>query len=188
MDYKKIIDHYFPENENARLREILTVHSTSVAEMAREVCERHPELGADSGFVYAAAMLHDIGILRCDAPGISCLGSEPYIRHGLQGARMLEEYAAAHPEAGDITPYARVCARHTGTGLTAKTIHEQGLPLPEEDLQPETIEERIICYADKFFSKTHLDTCKTPEQAERSLMKFGEDGVTAFRQWHEMFR
>lgn len=187
MEYQKIIDHYFPENDNPELRHILMTHSRSVAEMAQEICDRHPELNADRTFVYEAAMLHDIGILRCDAPGIHCHGTEPYIRHGLCGARMLEEYARDFLPGFDITPYARVCARHTGTGLTAKTIRKQGLPLPEQDLTPETIEEQIVCYADKFFSKTKLDRCKTFDHAEKSLMKFGEDGVEVFRRWHKLF-
>lgn len=187
MDYKKIIDYYFPEKENPELRNILITHSKSVAETAYEICEKHPELHADKEFVYDAAMLHDIGISRCDAKGISCYGTEPYIRHGLLGAQMLKEYAEKFLPDTDITPYARVCARHTGTGLTAKTIREQNLPLPEHDLTPETIEEKIICYADKFFSKTKLDRCKTFEHAEKSLMKFGADGVEVFRQWHKMF-
>ena len=45
--------------------------------------------------------------------------------------------------------------RHTGAGLTKKEIIEQELPLPQQDFLPETTEEKLICYADKFFSKTH---------------------------------
>lgn len=187
MDYNKIIDHFFPQDDNRELRDILTTHSRSVAEEAVAICRRHPELGADEQFVYDAAMLHDIGIARCDAAGIHCHGTEPYIRHGLMGAQMLREYVEEHMPGTDITPYARVCARHTGTGLTAKAIREQGLPLPEQDLTPETIEEQIVCYADKFFSKTRPDRRKTVEHAERSLEKFGADGVEVFRKWHGMF-
>ncbi len=187
MNYQDIINYYFPKENNPELRNILITHSRSVAETAKDICKRHPELKADSTFVYEAAMLHDIGILRCDAEGIHCYGSEPYIRHGLIGAQMLKEYAEKFMSDTDITPYARVCARHTGTGLTAKTIREQKLPLPEEDLTPETIEEQIICYADKFFSKTKLDRCKTFEHAEKSLQKFGADGIKVFRKWHEIF-
>ena len=187
MFYQKIIDYYFPEEIYRELRHILLTHSRSVAELARDICLKHPEMGADSQFVYDAAMLHDIGIVRCDAAGIHCHGTEPYIRHGLLGAKMLTDYAAKYLPDFDITPYARVCARHTGTGLTAKTIRKQGLPLPEQDFTPETMEEKIICYADKFFSKTKLDRCKTFDHAEKSLSKFGEEGVVVFREWHRMF-
>lgn len=54
-------------------------------------------------------------------------------------------------------------------------------------MQPETIEEKLICYADKFYSKTHLDREKTIEQAERSLAKFGGDTLTRFRKMKELF-
>jgi uncharacterized protein len=47
--------------------------------------------------------------------------------------------------------FARICERHTGSGLTAEEIVSGGLPLPERDFLPETLEEKIICLADKFF-------------------------------------
>lgn len=46
---------------------------------------------------------------------------------------------------------------------------------------------KVICYADKFFSKTHLDREKTIQQAEKSLAKFGEEGVLRFKEWEKMF-
>ena len=49
------------------------------------------------------------------------------------------------------------------------------------------MEEKVICYADKFFSKTHLDREKTIQQAEKSLAKFGEEGVLRFKEWEKMF-
>ena len=52
---------------------------------------------------------------------------------------------------------------------------------------PETLEEKLVCYADKFFSKTRLDHEKTLEEAERSLAKFGSEGVLRFREWSLLF-
>lgn len=49
------------------------------------------------------------------------------------------------------------------------------------------MEEQVICYADKFFSKTRLDEEKSLEHVERSLARFGEDGLERFRQWNKMF-
>lgn len=185
IDYQKVIDYYYPEETMPELREILVKHSRYVAELAAKVCEAHPELKADKDFVYAAAMLHDIGIVRCDATGIHCYGAEPYLCHGVIGAQMIQETGML--DADDACAVARVCARHTGTGLTAENIRERKLPLPEEDLVPETVEEQIICYADKFFSKTHLDYHKSYEQALHSLEKFGEHGVKVFSEWHKRF-
>ena len=172
-----LIDKYY--SDNAPLRHILVTHSRSVAEMAVEVVRRHPELGADEAFVREAAMLHDIGIFLTDAPGIQCFGKEPYIRHGLLGGRLLREEG--------FPRHARVAERHTGTGLTEEVIRRQQLPLPLEDFSPETVEEQIICYADKFFSKTHLERVRTPEQVLLSLEKFGPDGVARMRTWMQRF-
>lgn len=83
--------------------------------------------------------------------------------------------------------HARVCERHTGAGLTKHDIISQKLPLPEEDYLPETIEEKVICYADKFYSKTRLNHEKSFEEALRSLQKFGEEGVLRFREWKNLF-
>ena len=177
MNYQAIIDKYYPEENE--LKHILLVHSRSVADKALMVAERHPELPLDCQFLEEAAMLHDIGIIRCDAPGIQCFGSEPYICHGRLGAEMLRKEG--------FPRHARVCERHTGAGITREQIINQHLPLPEQDFLPETMEEKVICYADKFFSKTHLDKEKTVEQAERSLAKFGEEGVLRFREWEQIF-
>lgn len=177
MDWEKIIDKYY--RDNAGLKEILLRHSSSVARKALHVADAHPELGLDRDFLYEAAMLHDIGIIYTDAPGIMCHGTEPYIRHGILGAELLrkEGYAA----------HARVCERHTGAGLSLEDIVGQKLPLPHVSLLPETMEEKLICYADKFFSKTRLDTEKTAGQAERSLAKFGDEGVARFMEWQRIF-
>ena len=177
MDYQAIIDKYYTEDDD--LRHILLVHSRSVADMALRIADRHPELNIDRQFVEEAAMLHDIGIFRCDAPGICCHGTEPYICHGRIGAELLRN--EGYPQ------HARVCERHTGAGLTLEDIVTQQLPLPRQSFLPETTEEQLICYADKFFSKTRLDREKTFEQAIGSLMKFGAAGVDRFRQWHQIF-
>ena len=176
--YQQIIDKYY--GGCGALCHILLTHSQSVAQRALRIAAMHHELNIDTDFVRNAAMLHDIGIVRVDAPGIECHGTEPYIRHGVCGAEMLR--AEGLPES-----YARVCERHTGAGLTLNDIVSQNLPLPHHDLQPETIEEKLICYADKFFSKTHLDREKTIEQAEKSLSKFGGETLARFRDMKRLF-
>ena len=124
-------------------------------------------------------MLHDIGIFKCDAAGIQCFGTEPYICHGRIGAELLRSEG--------FPRHARVCERHTGAGITKAQVIAQNLPLPQQDFLPEMMEEKVICYADKFFSKTHLDREKTIEQAEKSLSKFGDEGVLRFREWEKCF-
>lgn len=184
MDYQAIIDKYYPvtntrDTSSANLRHILITHSRKVADKALAIVDRHPELGADRQFVEEAAMLHDIGIVRCDADGIQCFGTEPYICHGTIGAAMLR--------AEGYERHARVCERHTGTGLTADEIRRRQLPLEPRDLMPQTIEEQIICYADKYFSKTRPEVEKDTDRVLRSLQKFGDEGIKRFLKWKEMF-
>ena len=177
MDYNIIIQKYY--KDNPELLSILLKHSGAVARKALAVADAHPELPLDRQFLLEAAMVHDIGIIKTDAPDIKCFGSEPYIRHGVLGAEMMR--AEGFPR------HARVCERHTGAGLSLKEIEEQGLPLPHVDLLPETLEEKVICYADKFFSKTKLEREKTLEQAERSVAKHGDEGLRRFKEMEQLF-
>lgn len=177
MTAEEIILKYYPE-DNA-LRRLLLHHSRQVTDMALRVCDRHPELPLDRDFVRRAAMLHDVGIFLTDAPGIHCHGTEPYLLHGRLGAQLMRRE-------GDER-VARVCERHTGTGLTAEAVRRMNLPLPPGDYCPETLEEQVVCYADKFFSKSHPENERTPEQVERSLSKFGDADVEKFRRWHAVF-
>lgn len=177
MNYNLLIDKYYPEDNE--LRHILINHSQSVARKALQIVSSHPELCLDAQFVEEAAMLHDIGIFLTDAPGIQCFGSQPYICHGRLGAELMRKEGYER--------HARVCERHTGAGITCQQIVEQRLPLPHQDFLPKTMEEKVICYADKFFSKTHLDREKSMEKAEKSLAKFGEEGVKRFQQWEKLF-
>ena len=176
MNPLEIIDKYCKEDE---LRHILLVHSRAVADKALTIARNHPELQADEQFIEEAALLHDIGIVRVNAPAIACVGTEPYICHGILGAEILR--------AEGLERHALVCERHTGTGLTLQQIIAQQLPLPHRDMQPVSIEEQIICFADKFFSKTRLESEKSAEQARRSLEKFGEEGLVKFDAWCACF-
>jgi uncharacterized protein len=163
MDYLSIIDKYYPADDE--LRRILMIHSRQVADRCLAIVAKHKELPVDVQFMEEAAMLHDIGIFRCDAPGIHCHGTEPYLRHGPIGGEILR--AEGFPR------HARVAERHTGTGLPG--------------YEPETLEEQIICYADKFYSKSRLDRVLTVAETAQSLEKFGHEGVLKFLAWAERF-
>ena len=178
MDYRSVIDKYYTADDD--LRQLLLKHSRQVADRCLLLAGRHPELPIDKTFLFEAAMLHDIGIRWCHAPGIFCFGDEPYICHGLIGGKQLRSEG--------LERHARVCERHTGTGITREQIELQGLPLPlDGDYEPVTVEEQLVCYADKFFSKSHPDRVLTVEQAAQSLAKFGLAGVEKFMKWAKMF-
>lgn len=114
-----------------------------------------------------------------DADGIFCKGDKPYICHGYLGADLMRN--EGYPR------HALVCERHTGAGLSLEQIVEQQLPVPHREMLPVSIEEQIICFADKFYSKTRLDREKTVEKARNSLEKYGAEGLSRFDRWCELF-
>ena len=178
MNYALILSRFY--EEGTALLDLLMTHSEMVAHKALAVAEA-AKLNIDREFVYNAAMLHDIGIFRCNAPGIYCYGDEIYIRHGLIGGDILRKE-------GVDESYARVCERHTGSGLTAKEIAETGMPLPHMDLLPETLEEKLICYADKFYSKSgNPREEKSLDRVRKSMAKFGADSLERFDAMHHFF-
>ena len=181
LDCLSIIQRYYTPGNDDYL--VLVSHSRKVADLAVKLSQRLIESGTpiDIEFVEEAAMLHDIGMCRTDAPGIHCHGTEPYILHGILGRRMLDSIG--------LYRHGRVCERHTGVGITAAEIIAQHLPIePPRDLLPESLEEKVICYADKFFSKSRLDEPpKTLEHARRSLSKFGEDTLRRFDEMTAVF-
>ena len=177
MNPIEIIDKFYPQDTEQR--HILLIHSLSVAQKALKIVDAHPNLPINRRFVREAALLHDIGIFMTDAPAIQCFGEQPYIAHGYLGADLLRKEG--------FERHALVCERHTGAGLTLEEIIERQLPVPHREMVPVTLEEQIICFADKFFSKTHLDEEKTVEKARKSIAKYGEEGLNRFDGWCSLF-
>jgi len=173
----EIIQKYYPVESEAG--KILIKHSRSVADKALQIGHAHPELSLDLQFVEEAAMLHDIGIFLCYAPEIDCYGNADYICHGYLGAELLRK--EGYPR------HAFVCERHTGTGLTLEMIVRHNLPVPHRDMRPQSIEEQLICFADKFYSKTRLDEAKSVEAVFKSMAKYGRESVLQFDEWCRLF-
>ena len=172
-----IIRKYY--KPDTALYDTLVCHSTAVRDKALTLAARHPELHIDTAFVAEAAMLHDIGIFETNAPNIFCRGTHAYIEHGYLGAELLRRE--------QLPCHALVCERHTGTGLTIEQIVKRQLPVPLRDMRPVSIEEQLICYADKFFSKSHLDIEIPPTTVRAKLAKFGKDSVRQFDAWQHLF-
>ena len=161
------------------MRRLLIKHSRDVADKALRIVDAHPELHLDRQFVEDGALLHDIGIFLTDADGICCYGDKPYICHGSLGAELMRREGYER--------HALVCERHTGAGLSLQQIIAQQLPVPHREMVPVSLEEQVICFADKFFSKTHLDREKSVEKARRSLERYGQEGLDRFDHWCRLF-
>ncbi len=171
-----IFNHY---QRDSQLAHILIGHSEQVRDKSLQIARRMADLKPDLDFIAQAAMLHDIGICRTASAKIQCDGDQPYIRHGIVGRQMLEQYG--------LHKHALVCERHVGAGLSREEIQRQQLPLPTRDMLPSTIEEAIICYADGFFSKTAVGIEHSFSQVKADHARHGESQLNRFLQWHHLF-
>lgn len=176
---ESLIRKYYPEEEPAFA--YYYSHVRAVAELAVAIAGRNPGLNADDGIVWQMAMIHDIGIRFTRAPEIGCHGHLPYLAHGFKGREIMEAEGF-----GAIAP---ICERHIGVGISCEEVISRNLPLPQRDMLPLSIEEEIVCYADKFFSKTSDDpTLPKPLTAIRKgLQKYGTQKAATFDRMVEKF-
>ena len=165
----------------SRAHDILVNHSRCVAEKAVAVAGQVPHLKPDTAFVREAAMLHDIGICETDTPTLGCFGQHPYVSHGYKGRALLESVG--------LRRHALVCERHVGVGIGIDDIDRQGLPLPRRNMRPKTIEEIIVCYADKFFSKNGGTPGreKSVDEVIAKLKNYGPEAAGRFAAWATLF-
>lgn len=180
IDPIRIIQKYYePDSKAYRL---LLGHSKIVTEKALIVANRLQELNPDYRFIEEAAMLHDIGIFMTFMPELGCFGAYSYITHGYFGREILEKEG--------LPLHALVCERHVGLGLTIQDIEKNGFPLPKKNMMPISLEEKIICFADKFYSKNenNLFIEKPVRQIRKMLSQYGMDKLLLFDEWLDVFR
>lgn len=125
------------------------------------------------------ALLHDIGVYRLYKDGV--LDETKYITHGLLGYELLKEE-------GLDEVVCRFALLHTGVGITSDDVKKNKLPLPIRDYIPETDEEKIVAFADKFHSKDEPPTFNTVKwYTEHLSKKFGEHKVKLFKEMLQEF-
>ena len=173
-----IAKFYEPGSKSHR---ILVKHGRQVANKAIDIAKKVPNLKPNLNFINEAAMLHDIGIFETNTPELGCLGIHPYVCHGYLGRKILEKKG--------LSRHALVCERHVGIGITAEEIKFNHLPLPQRDMVPISIEEQIICFADKFFTKNgEMDRCeKSVDDILNTLQGYGPEKVIRFQKWMRLF-
>ncbi len=131
MKPELLLRKYAPNNREYR---IILRHSKKVAEIALRLASRVKQ-PVDKQLVYLGAMLHDIGRF-IHPPGCQS------VWHGVAGAEIMRR--EGYPK------IALICERHLGAGITKEEAVKHGLPA--RDYLPESIEEKIVCYADKLVS------------------------------------
>ena len=171
MDPLAVIDRHYADLPEAR--EILVRHGRQVGRKALRTAGALSHLNPDLDFIWESSLLHDIGMRFTHAPGLGCFGDHPYICHGYLGRALLD--AEGFPRHG------LVCERHVGAGLNAAEIQRQNLPLPLRDMTPLSLEERIVCYADKFFSKIDHAAPKPLEAVAAEMARYGPEQSARFQ-------
>jgi uncharacterized protein len=119
-------------------KEKIIQHCKVVSKTALEMAESILESGTiiDLELVRLGGLLHDVG---------RSVTSD--VNHGVEGARLLRE--EGFPE-----NLAKIAERHVGAGIPRKEAKVLGLPV--KDFMPQTLEEKIVCYADKLVSGKKL--------------------------------
>jgi uncharacterized protein len=154
-----------------RAFELVHTHCEIVWSIAQNLICR-AALQVDLELVRVGCLLHDIGVYHLyDAQGR--IDHKGYVRHGVLGHEILSN--ENFPER-----ICRFCSCHTGVGLTKQDVISQGLPLPPRDYLPETAEERLVMYADKFHSKTTPPKFLSASSYARYAGRFGSEKVDAF--------
>ena len=184
MNIDNIIKNYY--HPGTPLYDIFMGHASCVTQKSLEIAHRVIHLNPDTAFIEEAAMLHDIGIFMTHSPAIHCMGDYPYICHGFLGRELLDALGR------DLSRHALVCERHTGTGITADSIKNNALlfkNFPCRDMVPVTLEEEIICFADKFYSKKQEEAGieKSVDKVAGEMFKLGKSYGERFLEWMNKF-
>jgi uncharacterized protein len=175
-----IINEFYAPGSKAG--DILIRHSEAVAQKALCVAGKIPDVKPDTHFIEEAAMLHDIGIFYTNAPSLGCNGKYPYVCHGYLGRKLMEDMGYHR--------HALVCERHVGAGLSVDDIDKFNLPLPMRNMIPISMEEQIVCYADKFFSKKlgKYSEELSVDAVVKKIETYGSDQALRFKTWVDLFR
>ena len=106
-------------------------HCQAVAMAAKIVADEFRRRGhkVDEDAIIAGALLHDLGRTRIQT-----------VRHALVGAEIIKEE-------GVDDKVVEIVRRHVGAGISPEEAKTLGLP--DFDYIPRTLEQRIVCFADK---------------------------------------
>ena len=106
-------------------------HCLAVADFALEISFKLKAKGSqvDLKLVEIGGLLHDIGRSKTHA-----------VDHSLVGAKIAENL-------GLPQNVVNIIKRHVGAGITEEEAEELGWP--KDNYMPQTLEEKVVCYADK---------------------------------------
>ena len=137
--------------EEAGCSKMVIDHCLSVTKVAMRLADMFRRRGfdVDLKLVEVGALMHDLGRSRTHR-----------VEHGAIGGQLARKIEL--PE-----PLARIIERHVGGGITAEEAERIGLP--KGSYVPETLEEKIVAYADKLLEGDRL------VDIEVTVEKFGKE-------------
>ena len=111
------------------------VHCKAVADLSVEIASEliNKKFKVNLQLVESGALLHDIGRSKSHK-----------VDHGLVGAKIVESE-------GLPKEVANIVKRHVGGGISSEEATRFGWP--KDDYMPQTIEEKVVSYADKRIDK-----------------------------------
>lgn len=129
----------------------VTEHCKTVASLAVQIAKTCKEKGlnVDAQLVEIAALLHDIGRSRTHTVDHVIVGAEIARKLGLPSSIV------------------SIIECHAGGGIDIDEAKRLGWPI--KSYLPQTLEEKIVCYADKLIEG------KRRVQIERTISKFSKD-------------
>ena len=131
----------------------------------------------DFDLIVSGCILHDIGVFGVRNSGLDSTKRIDYLRHGILGGKILRKEG--------LPEEALIAERHIGSGLSKEYIMQNNLPLPKKDFFPITLEQKLICYADKFHSKSgKIDTI---DSIKKEMKGFGKEPLRRFLELDKLF-
>lgn len=127
-------------------------HQNAVMREAREIAYNITKADVDTKLIIIGAMMHDIGRITTHS-----------LEHGPAGGDIIRQY-------GFSEKLARIAERHSMAGLTKEEAAQ--FDLPDRIYEPQTLEEKIVCLADKY----HIGSKKVSirERFNNWIEKHGE--------------
>jgi uncharacterized protein len=142
-------------------------HCQAVANFAEKIAEacRKKGIKIDVSLVRIGALLHDVG--RAKTHGVE---------HGVVGAKIMRELNLP-----DVV--VSIIERHVGGGISSKEAEKLGFPV--KSYVPESIEERIVAYADKLIEGSMRVPVNVAVKRFRQDTNIPETAVERLKLWHE---
>lgn len=149
-------------------------HCQAVWSIAEQLIDEH-SIPINKDLVRVGCLVHDIGVYTLFEDVNVMKTDAVYVTHGIRGEEILRS------EGWDEV-FQRFASHHTGVGITKEMIEAGHLPLPHQDYLADTVEERIVMYADKFHSKSTPLCFNSFEWYKQQAAKFGDDNIMNFNQ------